>query len=269
MARLRGKVALITGASGGQGAAEARMFAEEGAAVIIADVLDEQGEALAAEISATGAIAWYRHLDVTDEDAWATVVAEVESELGRLDILVNNAGVGDRRGVIEQGMRGWERVLDINVWGPIAGMRTVAPVMARGGGGSIVNISSIAGLTGYDTAAYTASKWALRGVTKVASLEYADDGIRVNSVHPGTIVTPMLDDVPADVLQNYVRVTPMRRAGVPDEIATAVLYLASDEASFITGAELAVDGGFVAGGANMALALKIESLKEAAERVDA
>lgn len=264
MPRLEGKVALITGASGGQGAAEARMFAAEGAAVVIADLLDDQGEALAAELRDEGYAATYRHLDVSDEDSWRAVVDGIEAEQGRLDVLVNNAGIGDRRGVVEQPLRSFNKVIDVNVWGPVVGMRTCAPVMARGGGGSIVNISSIAGLTGYDAAAYTASKWALRGVTKLASLEYADDGIRVNSVHPGTIITPMIADVPQADLDNYVRVTPMRRAGVSDEIATAVLYLASDEASFVTGAELVVDGGFVAGGANMSLALRVQKTKESA-----
>ncbi|GAA3973424.1 glucose 1-dehydrogenase [Actinomadura viridis] len=262
MGRLAGKVALITGASGGQGAAEARLFAAEGAAVVIADVLAEQGEALAAEITAAGGRALFRELDVTDEDGWTALVAEIERTFGRLDVLVNNAGVGDGRGVIDQGLRGWDRVIDINVWGPVAGMRAVAPAMARGGGGSIVNISSVAGLTGYDHAAYTAGKWALRGVTKVAALEFADDGIRVNSVHPGTIVTPMLAGIGDEVIRNYVRVNPGRRAGTSEEIAWAVLYLASDEASFTTGAELAVDGGFIAGGANRALELAVAARKE-------
>jgi 3alpha(or 20beta)-hydroxysteroid dehydrogenase len=267
--RFAGKVALITGASGGQGASEARLFGDEGATVVIADVLDEPGRALAAELSGAGTTVWYRHLDVADEGAWAALVSEIDASLGRLDILVNNAGVGDQRGVIEQSLSGWERVIDINLWGPIAGMRTCAPLMARSGGGAIVNISSVAGMTGYDSAAYTASKWGLRGVTKTAAMEYAAQGIRVNSVHPGTIDTPMLAHVPDEVMDNYVRVTPMGRAGSPEEIATAVLYLASDEASFITGTELVVDGGFIAGGANRSLELKVKSMKEAAAHVDA
>ena len=262
MARLAGKVALITGASGGQGAAEARLFAAEGAAVVIADVLVEQGEEVAAEIAAAGGRAVFRALDVTDEDGWSALVAGIERDFGGLDVLVNNAGVGDGRGVLDQGLRGWDRVLDINTWGPLVGMRTVAPVMARGGGGSIVNISSVAGLTGYDHAAYTASKWALRGITKVAAVEFADAGIRVNSVHPGTIVTPMLARISDEVIQDYVRVNPDRRAGTSEEIAWAVLYLASDEASFTTGAELTVDGGFIAGGLNRALELAVAARKE-------
>ena len=261
--RVAGKVALITGAARGQGAAEARMFAAEGAVVVLADVLDDDGAATAAEIVSSGGRAEYRHLDVTDESAWAAVVADIAERFGRLDVLVNNAGVGDRRGIIDMGLRGWDRVLDINVWGPLVGMREVAPVMARGGGGAIVNISSVAGMTGYDAAAYTSSKWALRGITKTAALEFADDGIRVNSVHPGTINTPMISDVPDELVRSYVRVTPQRRAAEPEEIATAVLYLCSDEASFITGTELVVDGGFVAGGANLSLDLRLREIKEA------
>lgn len=262
--RLEGKVALITGAAGGQGESEARIFAAEGATVVLADVLAEAGQDVAAELIAAGLRAEFAELDVTDEDRWAELVQDIEARHGRLDILVNNAGVGDGRGVETQGVRGWDRVLDINVWGPVVGMRTVAPLMARNGGGSIINISSVAGLTGYDHAAYTASKWALRGVTKTAALEYADKGIRVNSVHPGTILTPMIDVIPDDVVNNYVRITPNRRAAVSEEIAWGVLYLASDEASFTTGAELAIDGGFIAGGLNRALELRVmeEKAKE-------
>lgn len=255
--RFDGKVVLVTGASGGQGEAEARLFAAEGAVVIIADVLVEQGEALAAELVAAGHRAEFVELDVADEARWAEVVAAIEADHGRLDVLVNNAGIGDGRGIVDQGVRGWDRLLGINLWGPVVGMRTVAPVMKRGGGGSVVNISSVAGLTGYDHAAYTASKWGLRGVTKTAALEYADDNIRVNSVHPGTIVTPMIAGISAEVISNYVRVNPNGRTGRPDEIAWAVLHLASDEATFTTGAELAVDGGFIAGGANRALELAV------------
>ncbi len=266
MGRLDGKVALLTGASGGQGAAEAVLFAAEGARVVIADLLDDAGRALAERIVAEGGRASYRHLDVVDEQTWAETIEGIDADFGRLDVLVNNAGIGDRRGVMEQPLRSWNKVLDVNLWGPIVGMRTAAPLMARGGGGSIVNISSIAGLTGYDAAAYTASKWGLRGVTKTASLEFADDGIRVNSVHPGTIATPMIADVSEPELRNYVRATPMRREGRAEEIATAVLFLASDEASFITGAELVVDGGFVAGGANRSLELRLQHEKEVANR---
>jgi NAD(P)-dependent dehydrogenase (short-subunit alcohol dehydrogenase family) len=260
--RFDGKVVLVTGASGGQGEAEARLFAAEGAVTVIADVLAELGQALADELVATGHRAQFVELDVADENRWVEVVAQIEAQHGRLDVLVNNAGIGDGRGIVDQGLRGWDRVMAINLWGPVVGMRTVAPLMKRGGGGSIINISSVAGLTGYDHAAYAASKWALRGVTKTAAVEYADDGIRVNSVHPGTIITPMIAAVPDDVVQNYVRVNPNRRTGVSDEIAWAVLHLASDEASFTTGAELAIDGGFIAGGTNRALELAVLAAKK-------
>ena len=261
-ARFEGKVVLVTGASGGQGEAEARLFAAEGATVVIADVLVEQGEALAAELTAAGLAAEFVELDVANEDRWAEVVGDIEARHGRLDVLVNNAGIGDGRGIVDQGVRGWDRLMGINLWGPVVGMRTVAPLMKKGGGGAIVNISSVAGMTGYDHAAYTASKWGLRGVTKTAALEYADDNIRVNSVHPGTIVTPMIAVIPDDVIENYVRVNPNRRTGVPDEIAWAVLHLASDEATFTTGTELVVDGGFIAGGANRALELAVLAAKK-------
>jgi len=261
-ARFEGRVVLVTGASGGQGEAEARLFAAEGAVVVIADVLVEQGEALASELTASGLRAEFVELDVADEDRWAQVVGDIESRHGRLDVLVNNAGIGDGRGIVDQGIRGWDRLLDINLWGPVVGMRTVAPLMKKGGGGSIINISSVAGMTGYDHAAYTASKWGLRGVTKTAALEYADDGIRVNSVHPGTIVTPMIAVIPDDVIENYVRVNPNRRTGVPEEIAWAVLHLASDESTFTTGTEFVVDGGFISGGANRALELAVLAAKK-------
>lgn len=253
--RFDGRVVLVTGASGGQGEAEARLFAAEGATVVVADVLVDQGEALAAELVGSGLVAEFVRLDVADEDQWTAVVDGIDERHGRLDVLVNNAGIGDGRGIVAQGLRGWDRLLDINLWGPVVGMRTVAPLMARGGGGSIVNISSVAGMTGYDHAAYTASKWGLRGVTKTAALEYADAGIRVNSVHPGTIITPMVAVMSDEVIDNYVRLNPNGRIGVPEEIAWAVLHLASDEASFTTGAELVIDGGFISGGANRALDL--------------
>lgn len=261
--RFSGKVVLITGASGGQGKAEARLFAAEGASVVIADILVEAGEALAAELVSGGLKAQFAELDVTDEDRWGELVSAIETKYGRLDVLVNNAGIGDGRGVVDQGLRGWDRLLDINLWGPVVGMRTVAPLMKRGGGGAIVNISSIAGMTGYDHAAYTASKWGLRGVTRTAALEYAADNIRVNAVNPGTIVTPMITTMSDEAIENYVRVNPNGRIGDPVEVGWAVLHLASDESTFTTGAELTVDGGFIAGGANRALDLAVRAAKEA------
>lgn len=256
--RFEGKVVLITGGSAGQGAAEARLFAAEGATVVVTDVLVEVGEALVSELTADGLKAEFARLDVGDEARWAEVVADIASRHGRLDVLVNNAGIGDARGIVDQGVRGWDRIMEVNLWGAVVGMRTVVDLMAQNGGGSIVNISSIAGLTGYDHAAYAASKWALRGVTRTAALEFAGRGVRVNSVHPGAIRTPMLSSVPEDALDNFVRVNANGRIGLPDEVAWAVVHLASEEASFTTGAELVIDGGFIAGGANRALALAME-----------
>jgi NAD(P)-dependent dehydrogenase (short-subunit alcohol dehydrogenase family) len=263
--RFSGKVVLITGASRGQGQAEARLFAAEGASVVIADILVEAGEALAAELVSAGLRAQFAELDVTDEDRWGELVAAIETEHRRLDVLVNNAGIGGGRGVVDQGLRGWDRLMATNLWGPVVGMRTVAPLMKRGGGGAIVNISSIAGMTGYDHAAYTASKWGLRGVTKTAALEYANDKIRVNSVNPGTIVTPMVAGMSGQEIENYVRINPHGRIGDPVEVAWAVLHLASDESTFTTGSELTVDGGFIAGGVNRALDLAVMAVRAARE----
>lgn len=262
--RFEGKVVLVTGAASGQGAVEARLFAAEGATVVAADVAAEAGEALAADLSEAGHRAEFALLDVADEHQWEAVVAGIEALHGRLDVLVNNAGVGDGRGIVDLSVSGWERVLGIDLWGPVVGMRTVAPVMARGGGGSIVNISSIAGLTGYDHAAYTASKWALRGVTKTAAAELAEQGIRVNSVHPGAIMTPMVAAMPQEAIDGFVRLNANRRIGTPDEVAWAVLHLASDESSFTTGAELVIDGGFVPAGAGRALELAVAAAEEGA-----
>ncbi len=266
MGRLNDKVVLVTGAAGGQGAAEARLFAEEEATVVVADVLVEQGEALVAALVAAGHRAVFVELDVADEARWAEVVAQIEADFGRLDVLVNNAGISDRRGVMEQPEEAFDRVLAINLWGPVAGMQACAPLMGRTGGGSIVNISSVAGLTGYDAAGYTSSKWGLRGVTKTGALELAPLGIRVNSVHPGTIITPMLRFTTTEVIDNYVTVNPDPRAGQPEEIAHTVVHLAIDEvSSFTTGAEIVIDGGFIAGGAHRGQALRTTELKEAAD----
>ena len=247
--RLEGKVALITGASGGQGRAEARLFAEHGAAVMLCDVADNEGRRLARELSRDGLDAAYVHLDVTDAKEWTRVVAAVRKKWGGLHVLVNNAGVVSRDGVAETTDKDWRRVLDINLTGPMYGMRAAAPVMRDSGGGSIVNTSSTAGLTAHFGAAYTASKWGLRGLTKTAAGELAAWGIRVNSVHPGQVAgTAMLGSGGRGHTEASSRVVPLGRPARTEEIAEVVLFLASDESSYVSGAEIAVDGGLLAAG---------------------
>jgi 3alpha(or 20beta)-hydroxysteroid dehydrogenase len=238
--RLEGKVALITGAARGQGAAAARRFVAEGARVVLADILDEEGKALADELGAD-----YRHLDVSEEDEWASVVAET-----RFTVLVNNAGVLHFAPLADTALADYERVIRINQIGCFLGMRAVVPGMIAAGGGSIVNTSSIEGLAAAPLLmAYTASKFAIRGMTKVAALELGDKGIRVNSVHPGMIDTRMLPTALGGIEVDLARVgrrVPLRRAGAADEIANLLVFLASDESSYCTGAEFVADGGATA-----------------------
>lgn len=243
MGRLEGKVALISGGARGQGAAEAALFVAEGAKVVVGDVLDAEGKETAAGLGDAGAFA---HLDVTEEDSWETVVAETEARFGPISVLVNNAGVLSFGRVDQIELAEFERIMRVNVRGVFLGIKTVAPSMRRAGGGSIVNISSTAGLTGLPfVGAYGASKWAVRGLTKTAAIDLGHDGIRVNSVHPGGIDTPMIAGTTGDA--PFYRRLPVPRMGSPDEVARAVLFLASDEASYTTGAELAVDGGATCG----------------------
>ena len=243
--RLQGKVALISGAARGMGAVEARMFATEGAAVVLADVLDEQGEQVAQEIRESGGDALYVHLDVTEAAAWQAGVAAATERFGKLDVLVNNAGIVRTELVIDTTERIWEDVMSVNAKGVFLGTKAAIPAMRAAGGGSIINISSIAGLVGTNlSAAYHASKGAVRIFTKAAAIQYAPYNIRVNSVHPGMIDTDMVDTPGVgDVFEQRVAATPMRRIGRPEEIAYGVLYLASDESSFVTGSELVIDGG--------------------------
>ena len=243
--RLHGKVALVTGASGGQGAAEAKLFAQEGAAVVLADVAHDAGDALAATLRESGARAIYVPLDVRDEGAWRDAIAAVKNTFGALHVLVNNAGVVSRVGIMDVGADEWQRVMDINLSGPLYGMRAAAPLLRDSGGGSIVNISSTAGLLGYAGAAYVASKWGLRGLTKTAAMEFNDWRIRVNSVHPAQVVgTSIAGNAAAAYRSVTARVIPMGRGAEPDEVAQVVLFLASDESSYVTGTEIAVDGGY-------------------------
>jgi 3alpha(or 20beta)-hydroxysteroid dehydrogenase len=244
---LEGKIALISGAARGMGAEEARLFAAEGAKVLLGDVLDEEGERVAAEI---GAAALYTHLDVTSEADWQAAVGKAETEFGRLDVLVNNAGIL-RFGLLEQtSLEEFELVVRVNQVGPFLGMKSCVAAMRRAGGGSIVNISSLAGMQGVGGAvSYTASKFAVRGMTKVAAIELGRDSIRVNSVHPGGVETPMTRPfgVVADAGSAPAIDFPIPRIGRPEEIANLVLWLASDKSSYCTGSEFVIDGGAGAG----------------------
>ena len=248
--RLEHKVAFVSGGARGMGAAEAKMFAREGAKVVIGDVLDEEGRQTEAEINELGGECLYVHLDVSSEDSWTSAIAETVSRFGRLDILVNNAGVVSRVGLEELTVAEWDRVMDINAKGVFLGTKAAIPEMRKAGGGSIVNISSISGIAGqaYVGAVYNASKGAVRIFTKSTAIQYASEGIRVNSVHPGPIDTPMtaIRQGDAEAQAESIARIPIGRTGVPDDVAYGVLYLASDESSFVTGSELVIDGGYIA-----------------------
>ena len=253
MARLAGKVALVTGAASGLGAATARRLAKDGAAVLLTD-RDLAGEDVAASITAAGGHAAFRLHDVTSHPDWAAAVEHAVTDFGRLDILVNNAGVaGGRHELMDHSYDAWRQILAVNLDGVFLGLRHAGPRIAASGGGSVINLSSILGKVGMaGAAAYCASKGGVTLLTKAAALEWAPLGIRVNSVHPGFIDTPMVSNALADREDgNEMRVAlmnahPVGRFGVPREIADAIAFLASDDASFITGAELVVDGGFTA-----------------------
>lgn len=245
--RLAGKVALITGGSRGQGETETRRFVAEGARVLVGDVLDDEGKMLCAELNQHEHTATYMHLDVRNPHEWDDAVATACRDFGGLDILVNNAGVLSMAGVEATTEQEWDRVTGINQKGVWLGMRQAVPAMRARGGGSIINISSIYGLVGSPgSVAYHASKGAVRLMTKAAALEYAPEGIRVNSVHPGIIATAMLEGLSVEQREALDTVTPLGREGTPEEISNVVLFLASDEASFVTGAEIVADGGYTA-----------------------
>ncbi len=232
------------------GAAEAKMFAREGAKVVIGDVLDDDGRKTEAEISELGGECLFVHLDVSSEQSWVSAVAETVSRFGKLNILVNNAGVVSRVKLEDITLNEWDRVMDINAKGVFLGTKAAIPEMRKAGGGSIVNISSISGIAGqaYVSAVYNASKGAVRIFTKSTAIQYAAEGIRANSIHPGPIDTPMTSfrqGDPAAIAESLARI-PIGRTGQPEDVAYGVLYLASDESSFVTGSELVIDGGYIA-----------------------
>jgi NAD(P)-dependent dehydrogenase (short-subunit alcohol dehydrogenase family) len=244
------KVAIITGGARGIGQACARRFANDGASVVITDVIDEEGRDLAASIRDDGAAALFEHHDVSDEASWETVVGKTVSELGGVHVLVNNAGIGTFEDVEQETVEGWDRLTAINQRGVWLGMKHVGPAMLQAGGGSIVNMSSIFGAVGGfgGSIAYHASKGAVRLMTKSAALHWANQGVRVNSVHPGFVDTPMTKPghTNPEVARKRLEATPLGRFGTPADIAAGCLYLASDDASWVTGSELVIDGGMTA-----------------------
>jgi NAD(P)-dependent dehydrogenase (short-subunit alcohol dehydrogenase family) len=245
MARFEGRVAVVTGGASGIGKATATRIAAEGGSVVIADLQDEAGAAVVAEIEQNGGKAAYVHLDVTDEQGWADAIAATVDTYGALDILVNNAGIGDTEPIEVTTVETWNKVVAVTQTSVFLGMRAAAEELKKSGHGSVVNISSMYGIVGSGVSpAYHAAKGAVRLLTKTIALGWAKAGVRVNSVHPGYIDTPILGDIDRDVL---VGATPMGRLGKPEEIAAMITFLASDEAGFITGAEFVVDGGYTAG----------------------
>lgn len=242
---MSGKTAIVTGGARGQGAVEAELLATAGAAVLICDVLEDDGAALAARLSFEGLRVKFLKLDVTSESEWKAVVKDAQSWTGSLDILVNNAGIINRKIIGDMSVDEWRKVMDVNATGSFIGIKVCAPAMAATGGGSIVNISSNSGFSGHYDPAYTSSKWALRGLTRTAAMELADDGIRVNAICPGLIVTDLNRD--SAHLGPMISMTPAQRAGEAEEVAQLVLFLASEGSGFITGEDFVIDGGFTAG----------------------
>ena len=248
--RLAGKVAIITGGARGQGATEARLFAQEGASVLIGDIRDEPGAQVAAAINNQGGRVVYRHLDVTSAHDWQNAVADAEQRFGKVDVLVNNAAIVLRREIEETGADDWDNIMAVNAKSVFLGTQAVIPAMRRAGGGSIINISSISGLVSIGPPAYIATKGAVRLFTKSTAIQYAAAGIRANSIHPGSVDTDMRRDglgaLSPEEIQARIDRIPLRRVGTTEDIAYGALFLASDESSFMTGSEVVIDGGYTA-----------------------
>ena len=250
MGRLEGKVALISGGAQGQGESEVRLFAKEGARIVFGDILDAKGKKVEAEINEAGGVAKYVHLDVTDEKDWNSAAKLLSKLYGKLDILVNNAGIAMAGKNLEEVTREeWDRIQEVNSKGVFLGVKTALPYMKASGGGSIVNISSMAGIVGVPgISAYTASKGAVRLLTKSIAIEYGAHNIRCNSVHPGYIETEMISGLLAnsEAMTNRLAITPLGIFATAHDVALSVLYLASDESRYVTGSELVIDGGITA-----------------------
>ena len=248
--RLEGKVAIITGGARGQGATEAKMFAGEGARVVIGDIRDELGMQVEAEIRELGGEAVYLHLDVSSEDDWQRAIQTAEQQFGKVDVLVNNAAIVLRKDIEETTSDDWDNIMDINAKGVFLGTKAVIPAMRRAGGGSIINISSISGLVSIGPPAYIATKGAVRLFTKSTAIQYASENIRANSIHPGSVDTDMrregMGDQTPEEIQARIDNIPLGRVGTTEDISYGALFLASDESSFMTGSELVIDGGYTA-----------------------
>jgi NAD(P)-dependent dehydrogenase (short-subunit alcohol dehydrogenase family) len=248
MGRVQGKITIITGGARGQGESHARLFAQEGASVLVTDTLDESGEAVALELRGAGHDVQYMHLNVTSEDDWKSVISAAEQRWGRVDILINNAGiVGTMKSVEDEGLEGWSKTTAINQQGVFLGLKYGVPAIERSGGGAVVNTCSINGTVGNPGSfSYQASKGAVKMMTRAAAMEYANRGVRINSVSPGLVMTAMAAEEGEESNREFSNATPMKRAAQPIEVSYGVLYLASDEASYVTGADLLIDGGYTA-----------------------